>query len=192
MQRGRRIQGAFENGTRPPVSIRFFKMTDRNLDIPEKIVSGGQTGADRAALDWAIERGIPHGGWCPKGRLAEHGRIDDRYALQETASWSYLERTELNVRDSDGTVVFSIGRILRGGSKNTLEFAETHERPLIHVSRGDDLAVATASLRSFVGKNRIRVLNVAGTRQSEEPEISTFVREALDKTWPPETFNPKV
>lgn len=80
-----------------------------------KILSGGQTGTDRAALDWAIAHGIPHGGWCPKGRKAEDGPIDGRYQLQETPSSSYVERTEWNVRDSDGTVVFSIAAVLTGG-----------------------------------------------------------------------------
>jgi len=80
----------------------------------EKIVSGGQTGADRAALDWAIEHGIPHGGWCPKGRRAEDGPIDGRYQLQETPTANYVERTKSNARDTDGTVVFSIYISLTG------------------------------------------------------------------------------
>jgi len=74
----------------------------------EKIVSGGQTGADRAALDWAITHGIPHGGWCPKGRRAEDGPMDGRYQLQKTPTANYVQRTEWNARDSDDTVVFSI------------------------------------------------------------------------------------
>ena len=81
-----------------------------------RIISGGQTGADRAALDWAIEHGIPHGGWCPLGRKAEDGRIDGRYQLNETPSSSYVLRTERNVRDSDGTVVLSISAVLTGGA----------------------------------------------------------------------------
>ncbi len=74
-----------------------------------KIMSGGQTGADRAALDFAIGHGIKHGGWCPKGRRAEDGAIDARYQLKETPSANFVQRTEWNTRDSDGTVVFSIG-----------------------------------------------------------------------------------
>jgi len=73
-----------------------------------KIISGGQTGADRAALDFAIERGMPLGGWCPAGLKSEDGPIDRRYQLKETPSIGYVQRTEWNVRDSDGTVVFSI------------------------------------------------------------------------------------
>lgn len=83
----------------------------------EKIVSGGQTGVDRAGLDFAIALGIPHGGWCPKGRKAEDGPIDNRYQLQETPRADYLQRTEWNVRDNDGTVIFTVNATLSGGSK---------------------------------------------------------------------------
>jgi hypothetical protein len=151
--------------------------------LPGKIVSGGQTGADRAALDWAIERGVPHGGWCPKRRFAEDGCIDERYKLQETPSSNYLERTEWNVRDSDGTVVFSIAKILTGGAEKTVEFAKKHGRPLIRISKSSDLAADASSLRRFVEDNGIRVLNVAGPRESEEGEIGAFVKEVLDRTW---------
>lgn len=89
----------------------------------EKIISGGQTGADRAALDWAIENNVPHGGWCPKGRRAEDGLIDAKYQLKETPSSHYPQRTEWNVRDSYGTVIFSLAERLSGGSLKTLEFA---------------------------------------------------------------------
>jgi hypothetical protein len=87
------------------------------------IVSGGQTGADRAALDWALARGVECGGWCPKGRKAEDGPIDPKYRLKETPSAAYLQRTEWNVRDSDGTVLFSIEPTLTGGSLKTVDFA---------------------------------------------------------------------
>jgi len=125
--------------------------------VLEKIVSGGQTGADRAALDWAIEHGIPHGGWCPKGRRAEDGPIAGRYQLKETPSANYVQRTEWNARDSGGTVVFSMGEILTGGSQKTVELARQHRRP---------------------------VLNVAGPRASKEPEVGAFVKAVLDRTWP--------
>ena len=85
------------------------------------IVSGGQTGADRAALDWALTHGVECGGWCPKGRKAEDGPIDAKYPLKETSSSSYLQRTEWNVRDSDATVLFSILPALSGGSKRTMD-----------------------------------------------------------------------
>jgi hypothetical protein len=150
----------------------------------EKIVSGGQTGADRAALDWAIEHGIPHGGWCPKGRWAEDGPIDGRYQLQETPTESYVQRTEWNARDSDGTVVFSIGEVLTGGSRKTVALARKHERPVLHLSKANGVPAAEAALRRFIGEHDIKVLNVAGPRASKEPEVGAFVKEVLDRTWP--------
>ena len=88
----------------------------------EKIVSGGQTGADRAGLDFAIAHGIPHGGWCPKGRKAEDGTIPERYGLSETSRADYLQRTEANVRESDGTVIFTVVCVqsLRGSTDKAL------------------------------------------------------------------------
>src|SRR5215469_17702424 len=83
------------------------------------IISGGQTGADRAVLDWAIDRGIPHGGWCPRGRRAEDAPLESRYGLKETPSEDYAQRTKWNVRDSDGTVIFSLKPQLIGGSELT-------------------------------------------------------------------------
>src|SRR5262245_14726445 len=94
-----------------------------------KIRSGGQTGADIAALDWAIKAGVPHCGWCPKGRLSEAGPIPSQYHLKETASANYAERTRLNVRDSDGTAVFTIVPKLKGGSLATCKFALELGRP---------------------------------------------------------------
>jgi hypothetical protein len=146
----------------------------------EKIVSGGQTGADRAALDWAIESGIPHGGWCPKGRLAEDGPISTRHNLTESTSSNYIQRTEWNVRDSDGTIVFSIEPMLKGGSKKTIEFAKKHKRPVIHISR--KTGQPTEKLLEFIRTNRIRILNVAGPRESKEPEIGEFVKRIPNAT----------
>lgn len=104
-------------------------MEKGSINLRMKIVSGGQTGADRAALEWAISRGIPHGGWCPKGRLAEDGIIPAQYNLHEMKSADYLRRTEQNVIDSDGTVIFT----LTGGSKRTMGFAAKHLRPVLHL-----------------------------------------------------------
>ena len=142
-------------------------------------VSGGQTGADRAALDWAIDHGVPHGGWCPHGRLAEDGVIDARYVLTETPDEHYSQRTEWNVRDSDGTVIFSLSSGLTGGSKVTAEFARQYGKPCLHLSRSGDHADAGERLRRFVREHGIRVLNVAGPRASNEPEVGDFVKETL-------------
>jgi hypothetical protein len=147
----------------------------------KKIVSGGQTGADRAGLDVAIRYGIPHGGWCPKGRKAEDGIIGGHYQLLETPSASYLKRTELNVRDSDATVIFTISSQLSGGSKRTAEFATKHRKPWIHLARQaatyEDPALM---LLRFVEENGLQVLNVAGTRGSKEPDVWRFAYETLE------------
>ena len=105
-----------------------------------KIVSGGQTGADRAALDWALAHGMECGGWCPKGRKAEDGPIDRKYPLKETPSAAYVQRTEWNVQDSDATVLFSIEPTLTGGTKKTMDFARKHKKPRLHLCAGDHAA----------------------------------------------------
>lgn len=147
--------------------------------IIKKIISGGQTGADRAALDVAIRRGIPQGGWCPRGRLAEDGIIDQRYELIETPDPDSDQRTEWNVRDSDGTVIFSIASELIGGSAKTLNFASKHRKPCVHLSRERDGAKASEKLHEFIRANEIAILNVAGPRASEEPTVAEFVRNTL-------------
>jgi hypothetical protein len=146
-----------------------------------KIVSGGQTGADRAALDFAIKHGFEHGGWCPKGRFAEDGPLADRYALQETPTQAYPQRTEWNVRDSDGTVVLTIATSLSGGSRQTYLLAKKYKKPVLHLSREGGPASPEKDLRLFIRKHRIRVLNVAGPRASEEPEVAAFVKEVLKR-----------
>jgi len=149
----------------------------------EKIFSGGRSGADIAALDFAIERGIPHGGWCPHGRKSEDGNIGPRYNLQETPSSGYVLRTEWNVRDSDGTVVFSIAPVLTGGSKKTVELALRHHKPVFHIARDGGPALPAHALLSFIQDNKIKVLNVAGPRSSKEPEVGAFVKEVLEELW---------
>ncbi len=148
--------------------------------ILEKIISGGQTGADRAALDFALEHKIPHGGWCPLGRLAEDGPIPDEYRLKETQSGNYSLRTEWNVRDSDGTVIFSRAAVLTGGSGLTAKFCKQWKRPFIHVSEAKTKNPARA-LVEFIDDNRIQNLNVAGPRDSTEFGIGEFVRTVLEE-----------
>lgn len=147
--------------------------------ILEKIISGGQTGADRAALDWAIANGILHGGWCPRGRKAEDGRIDLRYQLGETPSADYAQRTEWNVRDSDGTVIFSLNKSLGGGSLLTKNFTHLYHKPCLHIVQAISEDDSPLKLGHFLLENHIKVLNVAGTRASEESEIYQFVWQKL-------------
>jgi len=137
--------------------------------VLKRIISGGQTGADSAALDFAIWYEIPHGGWCPKGRLCENGTIDPRYQLKETSTKNYVQRTEKNVQDSDGTVIFTMSPKLTGGSKKTAEFAAKHHKPWIHLhSRlfGDQ---PERLLLQFLTEHNIETLNIAGSRASKAP-----------------------
>jgi len=147
----------------------------------EKLISGGQTGADRAALDFAIRCGIPHGGWCPRGRWAEDGPIPRRYRLTETPMASPAQRTEWNVRDSHGTIIFSLAPRLRGGSKKTAAFARQYQKPCLHLSRERDAGAAAAKLADFLAEHRLRVLNIAGPRRSSEPQVGRFTRTVLRK-----------
>lgn len=131
-------------------------------------VSGGQTGVDRAALDAAIDAGIQVAGWCPKGRLAEDGVLSSKYPLKETASSSYAERTELNVRDSDGTLVL-YSASLTGGTALTVELAVRYRRPCFQVALIG--APDTASAVEWIKTSRLKRINVAGPRESNCPGI---------------------
>jgi hypothetical protein len=140
-----------------------------------KIVSGGQSGADRAALDAALALGIPCGGWCPKGRLAENGPIPARYPLTEMESASYADRTRQNVQDSDGTAIVSFGPP-RGGSEFTLQCCRELGKPCIVIDASvTPIAQAIERLSKFVMEHRVRTLNVAGPRASEQPGIYAYV-----------------
>jgi hypothetical protein len=146
----------------------------------ERIVSGGQTGVDRAALDVALELGIPCGGWCPSGRRAEDGVIPERYPLTETRSPEYPPRTALNVRDSDGTLILTRGAPDRGTAL-TQRLADEQGRPY-HV---ENLAgpADPENVRAWLAAYRVAVLNVAGPRESSQPGIggqaAQFLRAVL-------------
>ncbi len=144
--------------------------------ILEKIISGGQTGADRAALDVAIKFEIKHGGWIPKGRKAEDGPLSSKYLLKEMDSTDYRERTKQNILDSHGTVIISRGK-LSGGSKLTHSFAKVIGRPNCYIDLlSTEEFEAAIILKSFILENQINVLNVAGPRLSHHPEIYQDVK----------------
>ena len=147
-----------------------------------KIVSGGQTGVDRGALDAAIALGIAHGGWCPRGRLAEDGRIPDRYELLETDSPDYSVRTEQNVLDSDATLILYRGR-LSGGTELTLHLAERHRRP--HMVVDLDRPCPAEEVRQWLHSQQAEVLNVAGPRESQNPGIAARTAEFLAQVFGP-------
>lgn len=157
-------------------------MTERNNAIFEKVVSGGQTGVDRGALDAALALGHPCGGWCPRGRRAEDGRIPDRYPLQEHASSAYQARTEANVLDSDGTLVFCRGKPT-GGTALTIRLAHQHHKPCLVVSLdgAPDLEALARHIRRWGESHGIRVLNVAGPRESEKPGLQELVAAVMRK-----------
>ncbi len=136
-----------------------------------RIVSGGQTGVDRAALDFAMSRDIGHGGWVPKGRKAEDGPLPPRYMVRETRTSSYGERTRKNVADSDGTLIVFQDR-LSGGTALTHAYAVKAQKPVLLVDVSDiSLPDAAVSVRSWLSSGRIKTLNVAGPRESQAPGI---------------------
>jgi hypothetical protein len=146
----------------------------------QKIISGGQTGADRAALDWALANGIEIGGYVPHGRSAEDGRLTERYAnLIETVSGDPAERTELNVLHSDATMIVSHGD-LAGGSKLSASLAALHKKPLLHVDLNALTVDEAADMaNAWLASGEYKIMNVAGPRESDDAEIYKAVIELL-------------
>jgi len=149
--------------------------------IIKKIISGGQTGADRAGLDAAKELGIKTGGYCPKGFLTENGQDKSlrKFGLEESDTQDYNERTVKNVEASDGTVIFSIvsktGSLLRGGSLLTLSTARNSNKPVI-------INPSPGQFRKWLIKNNIKILNISGNRESLNPGIYEKVKLFLIKS----------
>jgi hypothetical protein len=147
----------------------------------KKIISGGQTGVDQAALDVAIKLGISHGGWIPKGRLTENGMLDDKYQLKELETAHYNKRTEQNVIDSDGTLILSHGE-LTGGSDYTRDMVLRHGRPWLHIDiNKTESFQAARQIRSWITEQEIKVLNVAGPRASKDPSIYRSTTDILER-----------
>ncbi len=152
----------------------------------EQIISGGQTGVDQAALDVALELGIPCGGWCPRDRWSEAGPIDEHYPLTESPSADPTERTERNVRDADGTLIIARGGVenLTGGTALTRRLATEQGQPMLAVDPTDP--GAAEAVTRWIRQHAIRSLNVAGPRASTQPGIgdlaATLLREVLPHT----------
>jgi len=141
-----------------------------------KIISGGQTGADRAGLNFAIDHGIEHGGHCPKGRRAEDGKVPEKYNLIETSSSNYLARTELNVINSDATVIFKRADIDSPGSIRTEQYCRVNGKPyLIIGEREGFISFDAGRLVEFLDKHKPKVLNIAGHRETSCPGIHNYV-----------------
>ena len=147
--------------------------------IFEKIISGGQTGADQGALDAALELNHPSGGWCPKGRKSEAGRIPDKYPLTEHSSPEYPVRTEANVVDFDGTLIFTYGQPT-GGTKLTVELAKKHGKPLYIFDFEDEALNQDPEVIWEWGlDNNVYVLNVAGPRESKNPGTQVLFKAVM-------------
>lgn len=145
----------------------------------EKIISGGQTGADQGALDAAIEAGLAHGGWIPKGRKTESGPLPAAYQLKEMPTTAYPPRTARNVAEADATVIVSHGP-LKGGSLLTQTLARNQAKPVLHLDLSQTAAFAAArQLSDWLRESGIRVLNVAGPRASEDPAIYQKTRDII-------------
>lgn len=150
------------------------------MSILEQIISGGQTGADRAALDTAIKFNIPHGGWITRGRRTEDGPLPEKYRLREMISRDYPSRTRQNILDSNGTVIIFRGD-LTGGSRLTYTAARVAGKPVCRINLlTQDIFEAALILQSFVLENYIRVLNVAGPRASHDPAIYFDVKSVIE------------
>lgn len=144
-----------------------------------KIVSGGQTGVDRGALDAALDAGFDCGGWCPQGRIAEDGEIPARYRLEELTGKGYENRTRQNVIDSDGTAILYFA-VLEGGTLLTREYCVSHDRAVVLVDAARAAPrEAAALIGAFIERHRISVLNVAGPRASKQPAAYGYARETL-------------
>lgn len=150
--------------------------------IFHKIISSGQAGVDRAALDLALELGVPCGGWCAKGRIAEDGPIDSRYPLRETSSPYTWVRTERNVHMSDGSLIFTWGPPT-GGTALTLKLVRDYKKPYILIDLEE--GAIPANVETWAKIHQIRVLNVGGPKESKFPgiyeEAKKFLRDVLVK-----------
>ncbi|MDP1672792.1 MAG: putative molybdenum carrier protein [Burkholderiales bacterium] len=146
-----------------------------------RIISGGQTGVDRAALDAALAAGIPCGGWCPGGRMAEDGPLVARYPLTEIPGSGYIERTRANVADSDGTVILHSDK-LEGGTLQTRLFCSELGKPCLVIARETtDIAGAATAIAEFVALHGIRSLNIAGPRASKQPQIYDWAHAVISR-----------
>jgi hypothetical protein len=148
-----------------------------------KIITGGQTGIDRAALDYCLEKHRPCGGWCPEGRMAEDGPISLMYPVKELAGAGYEQRTFANVRDSDATAIFYPGA-LNGGTLKSYEFVKKEGNPfllldMLHLKPEG----ASLHLLEFVDRYRPGILNISGPRESECPMGYDFCYEVLQQVF---------
>ncbi|HUT85571.1 MAG TPA: putative molybdenum carrier protein [Elusimicrobiales bacterium] len=150
--------------------------------LPKKIISGGQTGADRAGLDVAFACNIKTGGYIPKGRLAEDGKVPDKYNLKETNTSKYAQRTILNIVNSDATMIFHDSDV-EGGTLLTYEISLKKKKPVLLVNVKDNFDECVKKIRYFLNDVKPNVLNIAGPRKSKCPDIYDEAFEILLKVF---------
>ena len=148
------------------------------MKTPELMLSGGQTGVDRTALDCAMSLGIAHGGWCPRGRTAHDGPLPQQYQLQETEASGYSQRTRMNVRDADATLIIHLGP-LTGGTLLTQRFVEELNKPTFSVDLGQDWPAQVSLFHAWWTRLDLRYLNVAGPSEERTPGIYAQTMEFL-------------
>lgn len=147
--------------------------------LVRKIVSGGQTGVDRAALDFALSAGIPCDGWCPAGRISEDGTIPLRYPLTETGTSGYPERTRKNITHSDGTLILTLHHKMDRGTVLTRKLCEMEARPCLIIEMTDDIYLARKNISEWMLRHSIVTLNIAGCRESFCPGIRSCTERFL-------------
>lgn len=145
----------------------------------QAIISGGQTGVDRAALDFALAHGIPCGGWCPKGRRSEDGIIPAKYPLKETSTTEYHVRTRKNIVSSDGTLIIVKDDAMDRGTKLTKELCAKLQKPCFIASgtQTDEKDL----FREWLANHHIRTLNVAGCREGSQPGVYEYAIAVLNE-----------
>lgn len=150
---------------------------------PQLILSGGQTGVDRAALDWALAADIAHGGWCPRGRTAQDGPLPERYKLKETEATGYSQRTRMNVRDADATLIIHHGPLV-GGTRLTLRFTDEMNKPVRMVDLSKDWPSQSTQVQAWWTEMGLNSLNMAGPSEERVPGIYALALEFLELLWP--------
>lgn len=156
------------------------------MNLPEKIISGGQTGVDQGALDFALMHGLKCGGWCPHGRQCEYGPIPDKYPLKEVEVRDYDERTRRNIMDADATLVITAGGRIEKGTRLTLQWLEEFNRPFFHLDLGDLVKpdeVLLSRAKEWLRSVEVKVLNVAGNRESTSPGIQNVTILLLERVF---------
>ena len=153
------------------------------MEMPELVLSGGQTGVDRAALDWAIAAGIAHGGWCPKDRTAQDGPLPARSQLKETAATGYSQRTRMNVRDADATLIIHHGPLV-GGTRLTLWFVNDMQKPVQRVDLCRKWPSQMITVRAWWSALGLHSLNVAGPSEDRVQGVYALALDFLQQLWP--------